>query len=315
VVFADRASYFLSDVFRKECFRNFRAQVHFICPRSPWEHGICERLHGLGIVFARKLLPTVPLLNTANPQLTIDIICNVLNSRPLGMVAELQLITPEVLAYGWQKKLGSAGASFTSSSAPAYFNPVKQCRKARRIFMDVVWSHLKKRSLLSAAAKSKKTRGLQLIDLTEKTPLLLFHQRQRKLASNFELVHVIGPRDLRRVEIVRANGSRSIENQYNLLPLRSYPDVADAACEAKLFDLSQSKYHIFGPTRVDQVLHVLVEDQEHRSAWYKAKVLQDAPPLVLVKWQRDGTLELLDLSKEIFKPDQRAVKRGLIDDD
>jgi hypothetical protein len=167
-IICDQAACFTSSVFIDGCRQQFNAAVEFISVHSPWE-GHYERHHGIGLITARKLYGSLQC-NNNYVQHFLDSITSVINSRPLAAVANISnsnisstsvcemplLITPNLLAYGWNPRAAtSVLGDVTSVSSSSFFAAPKQVIAFRRFFLDAIWSQLKRKSLLSIQSKYK----------------------------------------------------------------------------------------------------------------------------------------------------------------
>ena len=139
----DRAAYFTSPTFTSVCHQRLNIFIEFLTPRSPWT-SLFELNHGVGLQAARRAfigLPKIP-----KNQDTLDKICTLINNRPLGITVghDLEMITPEYLAYGSNKRSPFTPMPIEERSV---FDSQKNLGAARKILLDSIWLNLKRKSL------------------------------------------------------------------------------------------------------------------------------------------------------------------------
>ncbi len=219
---ADRASYFKSDVFHTEVSRILNAEVNLISARAPWENGLAEKTHDLGLHKLRVILRGVKgrLRDLTNAQLAeyIEYTCYLLNTRPLGTwsLQDERPITPDLLAFGYTRSVGSS-----SLLALAEVHPALHMSAVRKRYLSAVWAELKHKSNRAIRGKLGRRRYSCADAFEIGKPVLVFRGASRKLDQTFVMGHIQMIHNEREVNVTFPGGHQQREHHYNLVPVHT----------------------------------------------------------------------------------------------
>ena len=282
-VHVDRASYFRSDEFSRECMSKLGAVVVYVPTGAPWE-SLVEKIYDLGQrrlrIALRYLSGHISKLDELEIQRLLNYVCFLLNTRPVGRfsavadVGVTEPITPDMLRYGYTRKLGS----FSSALTECGLNLTSSQREVRSTFLELFWQELKAKTAKACGGRSGKHKGSRSA-LCQGQPVLVYKAAKVKLGHVFVLAHVQSRVSETHVKVVFSDGKVSLENinNVNVLDL----DVAQVS---------------FGPTMVDAVVEVLFTMKDGSGQWFKGQVTRVGfDGSVIIRWfngDRASTLNL-----------------------
>jgi hypothetical protein len=261
VLAADAASYFNSKAFKAALRRSFgeaiTLKVHD--PQCSYQAGYIERIHGIGLdklrVFLRKdrglfrpeggietpprgkkvpeeedtLALTKEQYYRLNPQNTIDYICFLLNTRPLGLGVDGNPITPDHLVFGNRRRNGGV-LDPVSDDCP------KRIAVLREEFLTFIAEELKIKS--NQSFSRKKTSLTATPDFTTGTAVAFIHTSRCKLDQRVDFGHIVSRISRASVQVMRRDG----------IPI----NIGNAA----VIPLPYTMPYKPGPTRVGMMLAV-----------------------------------------------------------
>ena len=204
-VFSDSAAYFRSTTMQK-----YFAEHHRYSPYSPWESGVSETLHKLGLQIVRKCLSDVCRRGGPRDALSrewlLRRVCLLLNTRPLQIRADV-VITPDYLALGHTRQV-----------APGFLGrklgPKVDARELRAQFARLYVSGIRDRSVLGMANGRETPKWKPEIG----QKVLLYHPTAEKDRPDWEIAKVIEV--LTRRVVVERRGKAQTVNISNIAPLQ-----------------------------------------------------------------------------------------------
>ncbi len=228
-IYSDRASYFKSDGIKEVIERTLTGRLHLISARAPWEAGLWEKLHDIGLKRLRSVLRNIrgriEYLTSVQLAEYLEYCTFLLNTRPLGRWTPspdgtgsvMAPVTPDYLAFGYTRRMGPLSCLTNSAEK---IQPGINCQAVRKVFLNEVWAQLKEKSLSAVKAKMGR-RATGELALTPGLAVLVFRGAERKLDYEFRLGHVVRILSSRTCMVIYDTGHEQVENFYNIVPVEA----------------------------------------------------------------------------------------------
>ncbi len=143
----------------------------------------------------------------------LEYTCLLLNTRPLGHLKGLELLTSDLLAYGFTRSTGTISDNRSDQLEQSL---TKQMKEARDLFIQYLWPLLKEQvsQNLSRAAKGRN------VVFTVAQTVLVYFQPKYKLDSELRVAHVLEQLSDTRYLVKLSNGNTKIAHSTNLIALK-----------------------------------------------------------------------------------------------
>ncbi len=271
-IHVDRAAYFRSDDFSSRCLSTLGAVVTFVPTGAPWE-SLVEKLYDLGQkrlrMAIRYLQGHISKLDDLEIQRLLNYVCLLLNTRPIGKFSSspesstTEAITPDMLRYGYTRKLGA----FSSSLTDTKLNLTSSLREVRSTFLELFWQEIRAKSAKAMALKGGRRARAPLIS---GQAVLVYRAAKTKLGHSFVLAHVSQVLSETHVKVVFSSGKVSTENVNSVNPV-------DIECTAERLTSSCSM--------VGALVSVMFTMTDGSERWFDGRIIRvNFDDSVLVKW-------------------------------
>ncbi|KAF4651801.1 hypothetical protein FOL47_000175, partial [Perkinsus chesapeaki] len=228
IVTCDRAAYFRSsEGFLRRVETEIGAEVRLASSRAPW--GICSESHHAIILDRLRCMlrhssgkwPS----DRDEEDFLLERLMSIVIARPLGnfLISQgsAEIVTPDSLYFGRTRDAGSCLIGTQPTSTSHQHLMPNRLKVFRNVFLDFVWSELKKQSLSAIASKC---RGKQTTVVGfYPGDAVLVSMSGRKCGMSFRMGHVVKVLSPRRVQVRFPGGLLTHENAYNLVVLRPFP--------------------------------------------------------------------------------------------